>query len=124
MINNQEKKRELRLRRRRRVKKKFDRFDGKLRLVVTRSLKHISGQIVDDIEGKTVVAASSIEKSLSKEVSAAKSKVELASIIGKILGARAKDKKIESVVFDRNGNAFHGRVKAFAEGARESGLKI
>ena len=124
MINRQAKKRELHARRRRRVKKKFDRFDGKLRLVITRSLNHITGQIVDDLEGKTVVAASSVETSLAKEAKAAGNKTELATIIGKILGTRAKEQNIESVVFDRNGYVYHGRIKAFADGVRESGLKI
>lgn len=124
MINRHRKNLVLRARRRRRGKKKFDRFDGKLRLVVTRSPRHISGQIVDDLVGKTLVSASSMEKALSPEAKSAKSKVALAGVIGKMLGERAKAKKIESVVFDRNGYVFHGRVKAFADGAREGGLKI
>ncbi|MCH8328517.1 MAG: 50S ribosomal protein L18, partial [Candidatus Marinimicrobia bacterium] len=95
MINRQRKNLELRLRRRRRGKKKFDRFDGKLRLVVTRSARHITGQIVDDIEGKTLVAASSLEKALAKEAKSATSKVALAESIGKTLGERAKAMKIE-----------------------------
>lgn len=124
MIKRQQKNLGLRLRRRRRGKKKFDRFDGKLRLVVTRSAKHITGQIVDDAVGKTLVAASSLEKALAGEAKSATSKIALAASMGKILGARAKAMNIDSVVFDRNGHVFHGRVKAFAEGAREGGLKI
>ena len=124
MIKRQQKNLGLRLRRRRRGKKKFDRFDGKLRLVVTRSAKHITGQIVDDVVGKTLVAASSLEKALAGEAKSATSKIALAASIGKTLGVRAKAMNIDSVVFDRNGHVFHGRVKAFAEGAREGGLKI
>ena len=124
MINRHQRKIELRIRRRRRGKKKFDRYDGKLRLVVTRSARHITGQIVDDIEGKSLVTASSMEKALAAELKEAQSKVALAERIGKILGERAAKQKIESVVFDRNGYAYHGRVKAFADGARASGLKI
>ena len=124
MINRHQRKIELRIRRRRRGKKKFDRYDGKLRLVVTRSPRHITGQIVDDIEGKSLVTASSMEKALAAVSKEAQSKVALAERIGKILGERAAKQKIESVVFDRNGYAYHGRVKAFADGARASGLKI
>ena len=124
MIKRQQKNLELRLRRRRRGKKKFDRFDGKLRLVVTRSAKHITGQIVDDVVGKTLVVASSLEKALAGQVKSATSKIAMAASIGKTLGERAKAMNIDSVVFDRNGHVFHGRVKAFAEGAREGGLKI
>ncbi|MCH7575499.1 MAG: 50S ribosomal protein L18 [Candidatus Marinimicrobia bacterium] len=124
MIKRQQKNLGLRLRRRRRGKKKFDRFDGKLRLVVTRSAKHITGQIVDDAVGKTLVAASSLEKALAGEARSATSKIALAASVGKTLGERAKAMTIDSVVFDRNGHVFHGRVKAFAEGAREGGLKI
>lgn len=124
MIKYHEKRVSLRARRRRRVKKKFDRFDGKMRLVVTRSARHITGQIVDDIKGQTLISASSIEKAMAPEVKAAESKTDLANRIGKVLAQRAKEKKITQVVFDRNGYAYHGRVKALAEGAREGGLKI
>ena len=124
MINTHEKKVALRERRRRLVKKKFSRFDGRMRLVVTRSARHITGQIVDDIKGQTLISASSIEKALVSEVKAASSKTDLANRIGKILAKRANEKTITQVVFDRNGYVYHGRVKALAEGAREAGLKI
>ena len=124
MIKSHARKVALRARRRRRVKKKFDRFDGKMRLVVTRSARHITGQIVDDIKGLTLISASSIEKAMASEVKAADNKTDLANRIGKILAERAKEKKITQVVFDRNGYVYHGRVKALAEGAREGGLKI
>ena len=115
---------ELYRRRRMRVKKKLDRYAGKLRLVVTRSSRHITGQIIDDLAGCTLVSASSIEKALADEVRASSSKMDLAGRIGRELGRRAGEQKITSVVFDRNGYLFHGRVKALAEGARESGLKF
>lgn len=124
MINRHLKRTILRARRRRRSKKKFDRFDGKLRLVVSRSTRHITGQIVDDIEGRTLVSASSMEKSLAGDLKQAKSKIDRANLIGKTLAERAAKKKITQVVFDRNGFAFHGRVKALATAARDAGLKI
>ena len=124
MIKSHERKVALRARRRRRVKKKFNRFDGRMRLVVTRSPRHITAQIVDDIKGLTLISASSIEKAMAAEVKAAGNKTDLANRIGKVLAQRAKEKKITRVVFDRNGYVYHGRVKALAEGAREGGLKI
>jgi len=124
MINRQQKKADLRARRRRRVKKKFDRFDGKMRLVVNRSARHITGQIVDDAQSRTVVSASTMEKALAPRLKGIKNKTEQAELIGKALAERAAEKKISRVVFDRNGYAFHGRVKALAKGASDSGLKI
>jgi large subunit ribosomal protein L18 len=109
-------------RRRRRVKNKIDRYSGKPRLVVTRSAKHITGQVVDDQSHRTLISASSIEKALANEVKAGKSKVDIAKIIGLALGRRAKEKKITQVVFDRGSYLYHGRVKAFADGTREGGL--
>jgi large subunit ribosomal protein L18 len=124
MINTNKRKTALFNRRRGRVKSKMNRYDGKLRLVVTRSHQNLTGQIVDDIQGKTIVSVSSLEKVLKKTIKTNQSKIEIAKELGKIIGARAADAKIDSVVFDRNGRLYHGRVKAFAEGARESGLKF
>ena len=124
MIKSQDKKNELLRRRRLRGKKKLDRHSGIPRLVVTRSAKHITGQLVDDRVGHTLVSASSIEKALIEEVRASANKTELANRMGLVLGRRAMEKKITRVVFDRNGHTYHGRVKAFAEGARKSGLKF
>jgi len=124
MIKSHLKKRELKERRRRRVKGKIDRYAGKPRLVVTRSAKHITGQLVDDLAGRTLVSASSIEKALADEVKAGSSKTDVAKRIGLVLGSRAVEKKIDTVVFDRGAYLYHGRVKAFADGARESGLNF
>ena len=124
MIKSNERRIELHNRRRRRSKKKLDRYSGKLRLVVTRSARHITAQIVDDRASHTLVSASSVEKGLADVVQASSSKVDLAYRIGKSLGERAVKQKISEVVFDRNGYRFHGRVKALATGARESGLKF
>jgi large subunit ribosomal protein L18 len=88
------------------------------RLNVFRSSQQIYGQLIDDESGKTLVSASSLEvKSKGK-------KSELSAEVGKLLAKKALEKKIELVVFDRGGYAYHGRVKALAEGAREGGLKF
>jgi large subunit ribosomal protein L18 len=88
---------------------------------VYRSNKEIYVQLVDDLEGKTLLAASSSDKGLADEKV---TKIELANKVGKLIAERAKEAGIETVVFDRNGYLYHGRVKALAEGAREEGLKF
>ena len=88
------------------------------RLSVFRSGSHIYAQIIDDTSGKTLVSASSVKlKSKGK-------KSDISREVGKELAAKAMEKKIAQVVFDRGGYQYHGRVKALAEGARESGLKF
>ena len=112
--------REARLRRHRRVRGRVSGTGERPRLVVFRSNKGISAQLVDDLEGKTLAAASwlNLKKSFSG------TKTEQAAEVGKLLAANAKKAGIETVVFDRGGYLFHGRVKALAEGAREGGLKF
>ena len=91
------------------------------RLTVFRSNKQIYAQIIDDIAGKTIVAASSI----IKEVAAQKAnKSEKAKIVGKLIADKAKEAGINKIVFDRNGYLYHGRIKSLAEAVRESGLKF
>ncbi|UCH64035.1 MAG: 50S ribosomal protein L18 [Fidelibacterota bacterium] len=124
MIKSHAKKLEVQRRRRRRVKSRINRYTGKPRLVVTRSAKHITGQVVDDLAGQTLVSASSIEKALTDEVQAGSSKTDVAKRIGRVLGHRAAEKKIKEVVFDRSGHLYHGRIRAFADGAREGGLNF
>ena len=124
MLASQRKLRDQRRRRRLRVKGKIDRFSGKPRIVVTRTNKHITAQLVDDLVGHTLVSASTVEKALADELKDAKSKVEMAHKIGLALGQRAKKKKISQVVFDRGPYLYHGRIKAVADGARESGLEF
>ncbi len=94
------------------------------RLAVYRSLRYIYAQIIDDVNNKTLCSTSSLSKTLAGEVKEAKSKVEVAHIVGKKVGEKAKELKIEEVVFDRSGYRYHGRVKAVADGAREAGLKF
>lgn len=91
------------------------------RLVIFRSMKNIEGQIVDDVKGVTLIGMSSLSKEVDKKD---KKKVEVSKLVGQQLAKKAKKKGIEKIVFDRNGYLYHGRVKAFAEGAREGGLKF
>ena len=94
------------------------------RLVVYRSNRHFEGQIINDFESKTLISASSKDSSLKKAIASSKSKTEVSIVIGKAIGKKAIDRKIKKVVFDRNGYPFHGRVKAFADAAREEGLEF
>ncbi len=91
------------------------------RMSVFRSNKEIYVQLVNDLEGTTLLAASSADKGIANEKG---SKTEVATLVGKLIAERAKEAGIENVVFDRNGYLYHGRVKALAEGAREEGLKF
>ena len=96
----------------------------RLRMVVSKSLKHINVQIIDDNEMKTLVSASSLDKDLQSKVKKAKNKTEISAIIGSSIASKAIKGKIKEVVFDRNGNRYHGRVKAFADELRENGIKF
>jgi large subunit ribosomal protein L18 len=115
------KKNELRQRRKRSIRKKVEGSVERPRLSVYRSLNHIYAQVIDDVTGKTLVAAST----LSPELKDGKGKKkELAKEVGKLLAKKCQEQKIAAVVFDRNGFMYHGRVAAVAEGAREGGLKF
>ena len=94
------------------------------RLVVYRSNRHFESQIINDFEASTLVSSSSKDLNLKKEIGSSKSKIEISTIVGKSLAKKAVEKKIKKVVFDRNGYPFHGRVKAFADAAREAGLEF
>jgi len=106
------------------IRKKITGTSERPRLSVYRSLGNIYGQIIDDVAGKTLVAASSISKDVKAEVAAAKGKRAKSAVVGKVLAKKALEKNIKHVVFDRNGLLYHGRVKALADGAREGGLKF
>jgi len=112
--------REARLRRHRRVRGKVKGSPERPRLVVFRSNKGISAQLVDDLTGRTLAGASWIN--LKKSFKG--SKTEQATEVGKLVAETAKKAGIEAVVFDRGGYLYHGRVKALADGAREGGLKF
>ena len=107
-----------RRRRHYRVRKSVHGTEGRPRLAVFRSNKHIYAQVINDDEGRTLASASSKESAVKGSTLT----VDVASEVGKLVGARAKDAGVTEVVFDRGGFQYHGRVKALAEGARESGL--
>ncbi len=110
-----------RLRRQVRGRKKISGTAERPRLVVTRSAKHITVQVVDDLVGKTLASASTMEADL--RVSAG-DKTAKAKAVGELVASRAKAAGIESVVFDRAGNKYTGRIAALADGAREGGLQF
>lgn len=109
-----------RLRRHRRVRGKISGTAECPRLDVFRSSKHIYAQIIDDVSGKTLVAASTLEKGFDGNGGNA----EAANKVGKAIAEKALKAGIKQVVFDRGGFVYHGRVKALAEGAREGGLEL
>lgn len=110
-----------RLRRQTRVRKKISGTSSRPRLNVFRSLEHIYAQVIDDESGATLVSASTVDRELRNQVSSMK-KIEQAKKIGEVVAERAKAKGIETVVFDRGGFPYHGRIKALAEGSRAGGL--
>jgi len=109
-----------RIKRHKRVRARIKGSSGKPRLCVFRSSNHIYAQLIDDDKGVTLAAVNDLDvKKKSKD-----KKESIARQIGTLLAEKAKEKKIESVVFDRGGYKYHGRIKALAEGAREAGLKF
>ncbi len=104
------------------IRKKISGTAEKPRLAVFRSLKGISAQLIDDLNGKTITSINSVSKDLSAKLKDVKGKTDKSRETGKALAEAAKAKNITHVVFDRNGYLYHGRVKALAEGAREGGL--
>ena len=111
--------RKARARRHRRVRSKVFGTAERPRLVVFRSNRGIEAQVVDDVEGKTLAAASWLQLKAAKG-----SKTDQAAAVGKLLAENAKKADVETVVFDRGGYLYHGRVKALADAAREGGLKF
>lgn len=112
-----------RLSRHQRVRNKITGTPERPRLNVYRSLSNIYAQLIDDVAGKTLVAASSLDKEIKDQTSAA-GNVDAAKLVGELIGKRALENGIEAVTFDRGGYIYHGRVKALADGAREAGLKF
>ncbi|MGC9070233.1 MAG: 50S ribosomal protein L18 [Elusimicrobiales bacterium] len=115
------------LRKQRTSKKIFKRGITRPRLCVTRTNRYLYAQVVNDIEGRTLAFASTLEKDLRDRISklnkSAKS-VEACRILGEVIAKRALEKGIKKVVFDRGGRIFHGRIKAVADSARENGLEF
>lgn len=112
-----------RLRRHVRVRQNVSGTSQRPRLNVFRSLSEIYAQVIDDESGNTIVSASTIDMNLRSDMEG-KNKTEQARLVGEVLAKRAKEKGISEVVFDRGGYRYMGRVKALAEGARESGLRF
>ena len=106
-----------------RIRKKLAGTEQRPRLAVFRSQSHIYAQVIDDDQGRTLVAASSLDKDLKVEHKGG-ANVSAAKAVGKLIATRAKEKGIQAVVFDRGGFQYHGRIKALADGAREGGLKF
>jgi len=109
----------IRMRIHKRIRRRVRGTEQRPRLAVFRSVKHIYAQVIDDVQGHTLVAAAS-----TQEMKTGGGNVAGAKAIGKLVAERAQDKGIKAVVFDRGGYLYHGRVKALAEAAREAGLQF
>lgn len=118
-----ERKRLARERRHARVRRTIEGTDVRPRLSVYRSLHHIYAQVIDDKIGHTLVAASTVEPEVRSQIDELDKSAQ-ARLVGKVVGERAVEQGIDSVVFDRGGYKYQGRVKALAEGAREAGLEF
>ncbi len=112
-----------RLRLRKSIRKKINGTADKPRLIIIKTNKYLYSQAIDDSEGKVIASATTLEKDIKSKLKSTKD-IEAAKELGKIIAQRLKDKKIEKVVFDRNIYPFMGRVKAFADSARENGIKF
>jgi large subunit ribosomal protein L18 len=124
MIRKIEKK-EIRNRIHQRIRRRLRGTTERPRLAVFRSVAHIYAQVIDDVEGKTLVSASSVDKGAGAKGSKPNGgNVEAAKTIGKLVAERAKEKGVTRVVFDRGGYQYHGRIKALADAAREAGLEF
>jgi len=110
-----------RFKRKRRIRSRVEGTAEKPRLSVFRSNSHLYAQLVDDIKGHTLVSASTLEEELKEKVGGS---IEGAKTLGGLVSKRALAKKINQIVFDRSGYLYHGRIKALADAARESGLKF
>ncbi|MDR0967025.1 MAG: 50S ribosomal protein L18 [Myxococcales bacterium] len=113
------------LKRKARIRKKVFGSPERPRLTVYKSLKHTYAQVIDDFSGETLASASDLDKSLREALKGQKfKKTEVASKVGALLAQRCLEKQIKSVVFDRNGYPYHGRVSAIADAARKAGLEF
>ena len=119
-----QKKKTLRARRAHHIRLRVEGSEERPRLSVYRSLNHIYAQVIDDMSGKTLLAASTLSPELKDGPAAEAKKRDQAKEVGKLVAKKCKEAKIEAVVFDRYGFNYHGRVAAVAEGAREGGLKF
>ncbi len=116
-------KRYYREKRKKGIRKKIFGTEERPRLSVFRTARHIYAQLINDVTGETLVAASTLTKSIQKDFEG-KNKTEVASVVGKKVAELALEKNFKKVVYDRNGFIYHGRVKALADAAREAGLEF
>lgn len=122
-MSNKTSKNDARLKRQARVRKKIKGTTERPRLNVFKSSRHIHAQIIDDVTGRTLAAASTISPDLKSQFEYT-GNVEAAKKVGAAIAAKALESNIKTVVFDRNGFLYHGRIKALAEAARENGLSF
>ena len=120
---SKESRQEIRVKKHLKIRNRFSGTAERPRLAVFRSNNHMYTQIIDDTVGKTLVAASTVEKDVKAELKKTND-VEAAAYLGKVIAERALAKGIKTVVFDRGGNVYHGRIKELAESARENGLQF
>lgn len=118
-----ESRREGRQRRHRRIRKKVVGTSERLRLSIYRSLNHMHAQIIDDVKGRTVINASSLDKEFKDKISH-KGNIMTAKLVGVLIAKKALEKGIKRLVFDRSGYLYHGRVRALAEAIREAGVEL
>jgi large subunit ribosomal protein L18 len=113
-----------RLRRKYSIRKKIVGTPDRLRLNVFRSLNNIYAQIIDDVHGRTLVSASTLDKEVKEQIKPDMKRIEHSKIVGAVLAKKALEKNIKKISFDRNGYLYHGRIKALAESARSNGLEF
>ncbi len=113
-----------RRRRQHRIRRQLNGSAERPRLSVFRSARHIYVQAIDDLSGRTLAAASTIDKALDEQIKTGTGNRDAAATVGKVIAERLRAAGVEQVVFDRGGNRYHGRVKSLADGAREAGLKF
>ncbi|MGA1796037.1 MAG: 50S ribosomal protein L18 [bacterium] len=106
-----------------RVRKKVKGTGERPRLAVFKSASHIYAQLIDDVQSTTIVSASTIDPAFKKQMSST-GNIAAAKLVGQMIAERAKEKGVEAIIFDRGGFIYHGRIKALAEAARETGLKF
>ncbi|RKJ52106.1 50S ribosomal protein L18 [bacterium 1XD42-8] len=120
---NKKSRQSVRIKKHKRIRNRFSGTGDRPRLAVFRSNHHMYAQIIDDTVGNTLASASTLEKELQSELEKTNN-VDAAAYIGKVIAKRALEKGISTVVFDRGGYLYHGKVKALAEAAREAGLQF
>ena len=122
MGDHSKQRRERRIRAHRRVRRGVEGSVERPRLCVFKSLSYVYAQVIDDSQGSTIAQANSSENEIRKQLEAGTKSKSAARLVGEVIGARAKEKGVEKVVFDRGGFIYHGKVREVAEGARSKGL--